>query len=81
MRAVLVGLAAVCVLAVPGCGVGSEDEPQLIEESTQEPPPATPSFDTEQNPSPGSGAPTTAPTAAPTTLSGTASAPAPAPAR
>ncbi|MFC4857744.1 hypothetical protein [Actinophytocola glycyrrhizae] len=39
-----------CVLAVPACGVGSEDEPQIIEESTQQPLPATPSFDTEPSP-------------------------------
>lgn len=67
---VVVAVVAVCVLAVSGCGVGSEDEPQLIEESTQEPPPATPSFDTEQSPVTGSGAPTA--------MSGTTSDPAPA---
>ena len=51
-----------CVVAVPGCGVGSEDEPQLIEESTQEPPPAAPSFDTDPSPATSSGcaAPSTA---------------------
>ena len=68
MRACLAVLVAVCVLAA-GCGVDTQDEPQLIEESTQRPPPAIPSFDTEQSPAPGSGAPTT--------VSGTTSVPEP----
>jgi hypothetical protein len=41
---------AACVLALSACGVSSQDEPQLIEEST--PPTATPSFDNETSPSP-----------------------------
>jgi hypothetical protein len=73
VRRSLAAVVAVCVLAVPGCGVGSEDGPQLIEESTQQPPPATPSFDTEQSPA--------ARSSAPTTVSGTASVPGPAPTR
>lgn len=39
-----------CVLVVSACGVSSQDEPQLIEESTQ--PTATPSFETETSPPP-----------------------------
>lgn len=39
-----------CVLALSACGVSSQDEPQLIEEST--PPTATPSFATETSPLP-----------------------------
>ena len=58
MRACLAVLAAACALTA-GCGVGTEDEPQLIEESTQQPLPATPSFDTEESPAPGSEAPPT----------------------
>lgn len=72
MRPCLTAIAAVSVLALPGCGVSPENEPQLIEESTEQPPPATPSFDTEQSPVSGS--------SAPTTLSGTASSPVPGPA-
>lgn len=47
--AVVTAVAAVALCA-SACGVGSEDEPQLIEESTQPPPSATPSFDTEKSP-------------------------------
>lgn len=36
-----------CVLAVSACGVSAQDEPQIIEESTQPPSTATPSFETE----------------------------------
>jgi hypothetical protein len=36
-----------CVLAVSACGVSAQDEAQIIEESTQPPAPATPSFETE----------------------------------
>lgn len=40
-----------CVLVVSACGVGSQDAPQIIEEeSTQQPPPGTPSFDTDPSP-------------------------------
>lgn len=41
---------AVCLLAVSACGVSAQDEPQIIEESTQPPPTATPSFETETKP-------------------------------
>jgi hypothetical protein len=37
----------VCALLVSACGVRSQDEPQLIDKSTQPPPAATPSFATE----------------------------------
>jgi hypothetical protein len=40
------------VLVVSGCGVSAEDVPTLIEESTQERAPATPSFDTITSPTP-----------------------------
>ena len=43
-------LVAACVLLVSACGVSAQDEPQLIEESTQ--PTATPSFMTETSPPP-----------------------------
>lgn len=39
-----------CLLSVTSCGVGSEDEPQLIEDSTEHRPPETPSFDAETSP-------------------------------
>jgi hypothetical protein len=48
-----------CVLAVSACGVSAQDEPQIIEESSQPPSTATPSFETETGPSSGSPAPTT----------------------
>ena len=52
--------ALACVLVVlSACGVSSEDEPQIIEERTQQPPPATPSFDTEQSPASGTPSPPT----------------------
>jgi hypothetical protein len=41
---------AACVLAVSACGVSAQDEAQIIEESTQPPPTATPSFETETSP-------------------------------
>lgn len=80
MRRLLAAVLA-CVLSVPACGVGSEDEPQIIEESTQTPPPATPSFDTEPSPpSSSSDTPTTdGSSGAPTTESSVpGSSPAPA---
>ncbi len=43
-------LVLACVLVVSACGVSSEHEPQIIEESTQQPPPGTPSFDTDPSP-------------------------------
>lgn len=47
MRRLLVA----CVLVVSACGVGSQDTPQIIEEeSSQQPPPGTPSFDTDPSP-------------------------------
>lgn len=45
---------AACVLVLSACGVSSQDEPQLIEESTQPAPTATPSFDTQTSSPPGS---------------------------
>ena len=39
-----------CVLAVPACGVSAQDEPQIIEESTQPSSTATPSFKTATEP-------------------------------
>lgn len=48
----LVAAVIACVLALSACGVSSQDEPQLIEESTQ--PTATPSFETETSPPPSS---------------------------
>jgi hypothetical protein len=57
-------LVLACVLVVSACGLSSEDEPQIIEESTQQPPPATPSFDTEPSPA---GSSRTPPTTTPTT--------------
>ena len=42
--------AVACVLVLSACGVSSQDEPRLIEESTQ--PTATPSFATETSPPP-----------------------------
>ena len=50
MRSLLVAIG--CVLALSACGVSSQDEPQLIEESTRPAPTATPSFDTETSPPP-----------------------------
>lgn len=38
------------LLGVTSCGVGSEDEPQLIEDTTEHRPPETPSFDAETSP-------------------------------
>ena len=69
MRRCLTVVAVACALALPGCGVGSEDEPRLTEESTGQQPPATPSIDIERSPVTGS--------SVPTTLSATASSPAP----
>lgn len=51
-----------CLLAVSACGVSSQDEPQIIEESTRPPATATPSFETEA--SPPSGEPSVPPTTA-----------------
>jgi hypothetical protein len=45
---------ALCVLVLPACGVGSQEEPQLIEESTRSAPPGTPSFETRTSPPPSS---------------------------
>jgi hypothetical protein len=52
-------LLVACALVVSACGVGSQDTPQIIEEeSTRQPPPGTPSFDTDPSPaSPSSSAP------------------------
>ncbi len=52
------------LLSVVGCGVSSEDEPQLIEDSTDQRPPGTPSFDAETSPT---RTPTTLPPAPATT--------------
>lgn len=46
----LVAVVVTVGLCLSACGVSSEGEPQLIEESTQQPPTATPSFDTETSP-------------------------------
>jgi hypothetical protein len=56
---------AACALVLSGCGVSSQDEPQLIEESTQ--PAATPSFDASTSPPPStlSTSPEPTPTSAP----------------
>lgn len=53
-----------CALAVSACGVSAQDEPQIIEESTQSPSTATPSFETERKPLPGN------PSASTTTVPG-----------
>lgn len=39
-----------CLVLTTGCGVSTQDEPQPIEESTPQPPAATPSFDTDPSP-------------------------------
>jgi len=63
---------ATVVLLVSACGVTSQDEPQPIEESTQERPTATPSFDTETSPPPGTSPSTSSPPPSPTTTSASA---------
>lgn len=45
-------VAVAVALVLSSCGVSSQEEPQLIEESTQ--PTATPSFESETNPPPSS---------------------------
>lgn len=58
-------LAVLAALGVAGCGVGSQDEPQPLEETSIQQPPAPPSVDTEPEPTPtvttSSAAPTTSP--------------------
>jgi hypothetical protein len=49
----------VSVLAVTACGVSAQDEPQIIEESTQPPSTATPSVETDTEPPSGSTTTTT----------------------
>jgi hypothetical protein len=56
----------VCVLVVSACGVSAQDEPQIIEESTQPPSTATPSVETETGPPSGSPATTTSPSSSST---------------
>ncbi len=48
----LLGAAVLVPVLVSACGVSAEDAPTLIEESTQERPAATPSFDTVTSPAP-----------------------------
>lgn len=68
MRLVVVVVAIALLLT--GCGVTTEDSPQIIEDTTSEAPEATPSIDTETSPPPTS-----------TTTSTTTSAPTSSPAR
>lgn len=72
-RTVVAVVLCACVL-VSGCGVDTQDEPQLIEESTPQPMLATPSFDTEPSPV------TVPPDSTTTSVSVTTSTRAPAPA-
>lgn len=52
MRRLLGAAVVVVFVPVSACGVSAEDAPTLIEESTQERPVATPSFDTKTSPPP-----------------------------
>ena len=52
VRRPVVAIALCTAVLVPGCGVSSENEPQHIEESTEQQPAATPSFDAETSPAP-----------------------------
>jgi hypothetical protein len=63
----LLALLVACMLSLTACGVSSQDEPQLIKESTQPIPTATPSFDTETSPPPGDRSETTSSTTTTTT--------------
>lgn len=50
-----------CVLLASGCGVDLQEEPQLIEVSTQQSPPAPPSFDADSSPATTSSVPASLP--------------------
>jgi hypothetical protein len=60
-----------CVLAVSACGVSAQDEPQIIEESTQPSSTATPSFETETAPPSNSSDTTTTTVPVPSTVPST----------
>ena len=64
---VAAGVAAVAVLLGSGCGVTSQDEPQVIEESRQPSPAATPSFGTGLRPATSGSKPTTSSSPTPST--------------
>ncbi len=68
VRRSLAALAVCAAMVVSGCGVSSENEPQFIEESTEQQPAVTPSFDTETSSPPESSTAPTTPTPGPASM-------------